>query len=102
MATDTKKYSFRAEIRAGRGGGAYVEFPYDTEKKFGTKGRVPVMVTIDGQIGYELLPGDCVRLRKSPTTLNVITPSDRNYFSVLRGKLRWGGRIERADEDDRC
>ena len=43
-----KKYTFEAEIRAGRGGGAYVVFPYDTEKEFGTKGRVPVSTTIDG------------------------------------------------------
>lgn len=43
-----RKYRFQAEIRAGRGGGAYVEFPYDTEKEFGTKGRVPVNATIGG------------------------------------------------------
>ena len=43
-----KKYKFDAEIRAGRGGGAYVVFPYDTEKEFGTKGKVPVCVTIGG------------------------------------------------------
>ena len=43
-----KKYTFEAEIRAGRGGGAYVVFPYDTEKEFGRKGRVPVSATIDG------------------------------------------------------
>src|SRR5436190_14588723 len=43
-----KKYNFKAEIQAGRGGGAYVVFPYDTEKTFGTKGKVPVNATIDG------------------------------------------------------
>jgi bifunctional DNA-binding transcriptional regulator/antitoxin component of YhaV-PrlF toxin-antitoxin module len=43
-----KKYQFKAEIRAGRSGGAYVVFPYDTEKAFGTKGKVPVNATIDG------------------------------------------------------
>lgn len=48
MATVKKKYAFEAEIRAGRGGGAYVEFPYDAEKEFGAKGRVPVSVTIGG------------------------------------------------------
>ncbi|HLQ78079.1 MAG TPA: YdeI/OmpD-associated family protein [Terriglobia bacterium] len=44
----TKKYKFTAEIHAGQGGGAFVIFPYDTEKEFGTKGRVPVKVTLDG------------------------------------------------------
>jgi hypothetical protein len=43
-----KKYTFDAEIHAGSGGGAYVVFPYDAEKEFGTNGRVPVNATIDG------------------------------------------------------
>lgn len=44
----TKQYKFSATIQAGSGGGAYVTFPYDTEKEFGTKGRVPVKVILDG------------------------------------------------------
>ena len=43
-----KKYKFDAEIRAGQGGGAYIVFPYDVEKEFGTNGKVPVNATIDG------------------------------------------------------
>ena len=43
-----KKYKFDAEIQEGRGGGAYVVFPYDVEKEFGTNGKVPVAATIDG------------------------------------------------------
>jgi hypothetical protein len=43
-----KKYTFNAEIRDGKGGGAYVVFPYDAEKEFGTNGKVPVAATIDG------------------------------------------------------
>ncbi len=43
-----KKYKFKAKIEAGGGGGAYVLFPYDTEKEFATKGRVPVKATFDG------------------------------------------------------
>jgi hypothetical protein len=43
-----KKYKFRAKIQAGDGGGAYVVFPFDMEKEFGTKGKVPVQVTFDG------------------------------------------------------
>ena len=43
-----KKYTFDAEIKEGRGGGAYVVFPYDVEKEFGTNGKVPVDATIDG------------------------------------------------------
>ena len=43
-----KKYTFKAVILAGLGGGAGVEFPYDVEKEFGTRGRVPVQATFDG------------------------------------------------------
>jgi hypothetical protein len=43
-----KKYKFKAKIEAADGGGAYVLFPYDTEKEFATKGRVPVKATFDG------------------------------------------------------
>jgi hypothetical protein len=43
-----KKYTFDAEIKEGRGGGAYVVFPYDVEKEFGTNGKVPVNTAIDG------------------------------------------------------
>lgn len=43
-----KKYKFKAKIQAGEAGGAYVLFPYDVEKEFGTKGKVPVKATFDG------------------------------------------------------
>jgi Domain of unknown function (DUF1905)/Bacteriocin-protection, YdeI or OmpD-Associated len=43
-----KKYKFSAKIEAGSGGGAFVFFPYDVEKEFGTKGKVPVKVTFNG------------------------------------------------------
>jgi NAD+ kinase len=58
-----------------------------------------VMLTIDGQIGFKLAVSDRIRLTKSAETFNVVTPRDRNYFAVLRGKLRWGGRIDAADCD---
>jgi hypothetical protein len=43
-----KKHTFKAAIQEGRGGGAFVAFPFDAEKLFGAKGRVPVNATIDG------------------------------------------------------
>jgi hypothetical protein len=43
-----KKYKFKATIEVGGGGGAGVSFPYDVEKEFGTRGRVPVTATFDG------------------------------------------------------
>ncbi|HEX3472748.1 MAG TPA: YdeI/OmpD-associated family protein [Silvibacterium sp.] len=43
-----KKYRFTAKIIAGDGGGAGVLFPYDTEKEFATKGKVPIKATFNG------------------------------------------------------
>ena len=49
-----------------------------------------VALTLDGQVGFPLRVGDRVLIRKSRTTFNLIQPSNRNYFDVLRDKLRWG------------
>jgi hypothetical protein len=43
-----KKYKFQAKIQAGARGGAFVLFPYDTEKEFATKARVPINATFNG------------------------------------------------------
>jgi NAD+ kinase len=49
-----------------------------------------VALTLDGQVGYRLEAGDRVLISKSRTTFNLIQSPHRNYFEVLRGKLRWG------------
>src|SRR5688572_15154789 len=49
-----------------------------------------VALTLDGQVGFPLKVEDRVVIRKSRTTFNIIQPSNRNYFDVLRDKLRWG------------
>jgi NAD+ kinase len=49
-----------------------------------------VVLTLDGQVGYTMLEDDCVRIRKSRTTFNLVHPPNRNYFDVLRNKLKWG------------
>ncbi|HEY6188364.1 MAG TPA: NAD(+)/NADH kinase [Pyrinomonadaceae bacterium] len=49
-----------------------------------------VSLTLDGQVGVRLEVGDRVLIRKSRTTFNLIQPTNRNYFEVLRDKLRWG------------
>src|SRR6516225_2114164 len=43
-----KKYRFKARIEAASGGGACVLFPFDVEKEFGTKGKVPVKASFNG------------------------------------------------------
>lgn len=49
-----------------------------------------VALTLDGQVGFPLKVEDRVAIRKSKTTFNLVQPTNRNYFEVLRDKLRWG------------
>jgi NAD+ kinase len=49
-----------------------------------------VVLSLDGQIGYSMIAGDIVRIRKSSMTFNLVQPTNRNYFDVLRDKLKWG------------
>jgi NAD+ kinase len=49
-----------------------------------------VALTLDGQVGFPLKFQDRVVIRKSRTTFNIVQPANRNYFEVLRDKLRWG------------
>jgi NAD+ kinase len=49
-----------------------------------------VVLTLDGQTGYTMKDRDRVMIRKSSTTFNLVRPASRNYFDVLRNKLKWG------------
>jgi NAD+ kinase len=49
-----------------------------------------VALTLDGQVGFPLKVRDRIVIRKSRTTFNLVQPPNRNYFDVLRDKLRWG------------
>ncbi|HEV2912811.1 MAG TPA: NAD(+)/NADH kinase [Pyrinomonadaceae bacterium] len=49
-----------------------------------------VALTLDGQVGFPMTEGDRVLIKKSRTTFNLVQPTNRNYFEVLRDKLRWG------------
>jgi NAD+ kinase len=52
-----------------------------------------VYVTIDGQVGAPFLPGDHLRITKSRNPLRLIQFPEKDYFEVLRQKLKWGGRV---------
>lgn len=49
-----------------------------------------VALTLDGQVWFELKTGDRVVINKSAKTFNLVQPPNRNYFDVLRDKLKWG------------
>jgi NAD+ kinase len=51
-----------------------------------------IFVTYDGQSGYPLHAGDVVRIRRSERMLQLVKAPARNYFELLREKLKWGER----------
>ncbi|MDO3376718.1 NAD(+)/NADH kinase [Geoalkalibacter halelectricus] len=51
-----------------------------------------VVLTADGQVGMPLKGGDVVELRRSEVRTLLIESPTKDYFAVLRAKLRWGER----------
>ena len=53
-----------------------------------------IMLTFDGQIGFEINEKDTIMLWKGPHPVHMITIPGQNYYDVLKSKLRWsGGRV---------
>lgn len=47
-------------------------------------------VTLDGQLNYMLEDGDRILVRRDDHAVELLHPSGRNHYDVLREKLRWG------------
>jgi NAD+ kinase len=51
-----------------------------------------VFLTLDGQVGFSLRKDDVVEIKRSPFKTRLIIPFERDYFQILRTKLKWGER----------
>ncbi len=51
-----------------------------------------VFLTLDGQVGFTLREQDVVTVTRSTHITKLLMPFERDYFQVLREKLRWGSR----------
>ncbi len=49
-----------------------------------------IYLTLDGQEGFEISDHDRVCVRKSEERVLLVQSPDKNYFDVLRNKLKWG------------
>ena len=47
-------------------------------------------ITFDGQRGFPLSAGDSVRVTRTARTVRLVKAPGRDYFEVLRTKLKWG------------
>lgn len=50
-----------------------------------------IMLTFDGQVGLSIDENHTIEVRKADSCVNLVTLPDRDYFDVLKTKLRWGG-----------
>jgi len=51
-----------------------------------------VYLTLDGQVGFSLMQNDTIEVVKAPFKTKLLIPCDRDYFQILRTKLKWGER----------
>ena len=51
-----------------------------------------VFLTLDGQVGFSLRQEDVVEIKKSEHKTKLFIPCERDYFQILRTKLKWGER----------
>lgn len=49
-----------------------------------------IFLTLDGQEGVPIGEHDRVSVKKSAETVQLVQSPDKNYFDVLRNKLKWG------------
>ncbi len=61
------------------------------EIKLGKESEERVVLTFDGQVGFDFHCGDLVIIKKSRRSIHLFTPPGYNYFEILRTKLMWGG-----------
>ncbi len=66
--------------------------PAESEIRIVLRSGDDVMVTVDGQVGVPMDEGDVMTCTKAPFTIQLIQPSQKNFFDILREKLKWGER----------
>lgn len=55
-----------------------------------------LILTVDGQVGTTLAPGDRLVVRRAERPLGLVRLPGQSFFSTLRRKLRWGDLQERG------
>ncbi len=51
---------------------------------------IAVHISFDGQSGVAITEDDAVIVSRSPRALRLVKPPGRDYYEVLRAKLKWG------------
>ena len=67
--------------------------------QMGKQSEESVVLTFDGQVGFELHYGDRVMISKSCKKVRLLRPPDHSYFRLLRTRLMWGGATYNKNAD---
>ena len=71
--------------------------PPDAEVSIDTsQSSEALMVTVDGQVGTELVPGEMLVVRRAKDPVHIIRLPGTSFFDRMRAKLGWGGPPEDA------
>jgi NAD+ kinase len=62
----------------------------DIEIRLTTPDAKDIFLSLDGQEGFEIGDSDSICIRKSEERVLLVQSPDKNYFDVLRNKLKWG------------
>ena len=66
--------------------------PDDTRVEIRLEGSPEDMIlTLDGQEGFEMDPRDKIFVKKSRNNIRMISFEDHSYFKVLKTRLHWSG-----------
>jgi NAD+ kinase len=68
-----------------------IVLPDDLEIEIGIETtNQEIFLTLDGQEGVPITERDRVQIKKSKETVLLVQSPEKNYFDVLRNKLKWG------------
>ncbi len=67
--------------------------PADYQVRVILRSGEDVMLTVDGQVGLEMSEGDVLTCTQSEHRIELIQPGHKNFFDILREKLKWGERF---------
>jgi NAD+ kinase len=71
--------------------------PPDAEVSIDTsQSSEALMVTVDGQVGTDLVPGEMLIVRRASNPVHIIRLPGTSFFDRMRAKLGWGGPPEDA------
>lgn len=59
----------------------------------GNRHNIMPQVSCDGSVAMTTAPGDVVTIKKMSNTLQLVHPSDYNYYATCRSKLGWSSRL---------